>query len=120
MLGKEFKSLVPFLLAVALAAAVVFYAINGEDDIKFQPHTNEQRLQQQLDSIQFEKEAIRRQRDSLLLNVDSLHNLRQADSALIEKLNKEIVNVKGRYKDVPRDSLSAIMDRRAMNAGLDN
>jgi peptidoglycan hydrolase CwlO-like protein len=115
---KQFKGLIPFLLAIALGTIIVFYTINGEEPA-FKPRTDEQLLQHKLDSIQSEKETLRQQRDSLYRSNDSLTVRLQNRDKLITQLNQRIKDIRGSYTDVSRDSLGIIMDRRA-DAGRDN
>jgi len=70
-------------------------------------------LQFKLDSIESELQYTREQRDNLFSIIDSLHISRKTDSTLIVKKDKEIKSLKGKYNNIPQDSLGKLMNRRA-------
>lgn len=109
---RKFISFVPFLLAIALAVSVVLFTLRAKPE-QNKPHSNNELLQQRLDSIQSTFEATREQRDSLLRDIDNLHISRAVDSAVIKSLQGEVKQLRGKYHAVPQDSLGMIMDRRA-------
>jgi uncharacterized protein (UPF0335 family) len=111
------KGLVPLALAVILSTIIVIYSFReSEDPQPIHPHPNDEYLQR-IDSLESEKEQLRQQRDSALFRADSIAFSRKADSVRASHLEKEIREIKGRYKNVPQDSLGKIMDERAANAG---
>lgn len=114
MTGRAFKSFIPFLLALLLAGGFVLYLLNTKEEPR--KSTPDVELLRKYDSLQSALETTTKQRDGAYNTIDSIHLSRKADSILIQKLNKQLNEIRGSYREVPRDSLGTIMDRRADNA----
>ena len=80
-------------------------------DLKYLQEQNE--YQRQLDETRSELQRQAGYRDSIVRYSDSVSLLVGGLTAYNLKLGKELAKIKGRYKNVPVDSLSIIMDSRA-------
>ena len=80
-------------------------------DLKYLQEQNE--LEQQLEQTRSELQRQAGYRDSLVRYTDSVSLLVGGLTAYNLKLGKELAKIKGRYKNVPVDSLGLIMENRA-------
>ena len=86
-------------------------------DLKYLQEQND--LQQQLEQETRRLERSEVTRSSYRRAIDSLSTIiTDRNSKLLEK-DKEIANIKGRYKNVPVDSLGTIMEQRASRRRTD-
>ena len=104
-------------LLIFIAGISVSYHLQRDKDReralteKLQKSTDE--LERQLEETRSEIQRQAGYRDSLCGLTDSLFLRVGGLTAYNLKLGKELAKIKGRYKDVPVDSLSAIMNNRA-------
>lgn len=75
--------------------------------------TSTRELLLRLDSLQTLHEESLRQRDLLAVRIDSLDNVSHNLSLINKKYALELKSIKGRYNNLPQDSLGKLMDARA-------
>jgi hypothetical protein len=104
------------LVTYGLCAVVLFLILanwNQHKTDNINRANSESLLIHRLDSIREQLQTSSNKRDSLYSVIDSIDNLNKDLSLRIEQKDKEILSIKGRYKNVPTDSLGIMMDARA-------
>lgn len=104
------------ILALLCVGLLVFKELHGPSEIDIRTEERNKAKNEskhQLDSLVLEHEIAKRQRDSLFLVVASVRRDVEKVTAESIKKDKEIAALKGKYNEIPQDSLGIIMDRRA-------
>lgn len=106
------KSLVTFVLISAVVILIALNWIQSKEDKRLYNDTSSEYVLQ-LDTLQSELEASRKQRDSFVLLVDSIDSVNTNYLSRLAQKDFEIAKIKGRYNKVSQDSLAVLMNARA-------
>lgn len=109
------------VLAIFIVGLLVLNEFKGPSEIEIRSDERKKtkkEVEYQLDSLRNERKTLKLERDSLRVLADSVRRDFEVVSAESLKKDREIAKLKGKYKNVPQDSLGIMMDRRAeQNAG---
>lgn len=107
---------IPYIAIIILLIVVHFL---DESNDKLKQQLLEQKydeLKSTLDSTELELRSTGKLRDSLNHLVTDLYFHSEALQSNLDKANKKLKDIPGRYKFVPADSLSKLMEERWKNA----
>lgn len=110
MLGKRSISLIPFMLAIALSVCVILWVQKNPDIPVPDDNTH---LIEQLDSLKAAHAKEAKLRTAAYDRIDSLVADHKADSVLLTQKDKEILKLRGKYRNIPTSEKGKLMDHRA-------